>query len=217
MARRKKPVIADDLFDQLLAGRDPQAVFSKDGLFDDLKRALAERALNAEMDRHMDGETGDGRPNSRNGYGKKTLLPDTGKLDISVPRDRLSTFDPQLIAKYRCRVAGFDEKIVSMYARGMTVREIRSHLDELYGLDVSPDLISAVTDEVLDEVAEWQNRPLEPLYPLVFFGALRLQAGTKAPFATRRSTWRSVSGSMARRRFSGSGSSKPKAPSSGCV
>lgn len=103
----------------------------------------------------MDGEAGDGRSNSRNGYGKKTLLTATGKLDISVPRDRLSTFDPQLIAKYRRRVAGFDEKIVSMYARGMTVREIRGHLDELYGLDVSSDLISAVTDEVLDEVAEW--------------------------------------------------------------
>ena len=175
MAGRKKPVIADDLLDQLPAGRDPQAVFSKDGLFDDLKRALAERALNAEMDHHMDGEAGDGRSNSRNGYGKKTLLTETGKLDISVPRDRLSTFDPQLIAKYRRRVAGFDEKIVSMYARGMTVREIRGHLDELYGLDVSPDLISAVTDEVLDEVAEWQNRPLEPIYPLVFFDALRVK------------------------------------------
>jgi transposase-like protein len=140
-----------------------------------LKRALAERALNAEMDHHMDGEAGDGRSNSRNGYGKKTLLTDTGKLDISVPRDRLSTFDPQLIAKYRRRIAGFVEKIVSMYARGMTVREIRGHLDELYGLDVSPDLISAVTDEVLDEVAEWQSRPLEPLYPLVFFDALRVK------------------------------------------
>ncbi len=175
MARRKKPVIADDLLDQLLAGRDPQAVFSKDGLFDDLKRALAERALNAEMDHHMDDELGDGRSNSRNGYGKKALLTDTGKVDISVPRDRLSTFDPQLITKYRRRVAGFDEKIVSMYACGMTVREIRDHLDELYGLDVSPDLISAVTGEVLDEVAEWQNRPLEPLYPLVFFDALRVK------------------------------------------
>ncbi len=161
--------------DQLLAGRDSQSVFSKGDLFDDLKRALAERALNAEMDHHMDGEAGDGRSNSRNGYGKKTLLTEAVTLDILVPRDRLSTFDPQLIAKYRRRVDGFDEKIVSMYARGMTVREIRGHLDELYGIDVSPDLISAVTDEVLDEVAEWQNRSLEPLYPLVFFDALRVK------------------------------------------
>jgi transposase-like protein len=103
------------------------------------------------------------------------VLTDTGKLGISVPRDRLSTFDPQLIAKYRRRLPGFDEKIVSMYARGMTVREIRSHLDEIYGADVSPELISAVTDDILDEVAEWQNRPLENLYPLVFFDALRVK------------------------------------------
>jgi putative transposase len=92
-----------------------------------------------------------------------------------VPRDRLSTFDPQLIAKYRRRLPGFDDKIVSMYARGMTTREIRGHLADLYGLEVSPDLVSAVTDAVLDEVAEWQDRPLEPLYPLVFFDALRVK------------------------------------------
>jgi len=154
MARRKKPVITDDF--KPVAGRSRSTGgFSKGGLLDDLKRALAERALNVEMHQHMDGEAGDGWSNSRNGYGKKTLLTDIGKLDISVPRDRLSTFDPQLIAKYRRRAAGVDEKIMSMCACGMTVREIRGHLDELYGLDVSPDLISAVTDEVLDEVATW--------------------------------------------------------------
>jgi putative transposase len=175
MARRKAPVIPDELLDQLLAGRDPQAALGKDGLVDELKRALAERALNAEMDHHLHGEAAEGRANSRNGYGQKTLLTDSGKLGISVPRDRLSTFDPQLIAKYRRRLPGFDDKIVSMYARGMTVREIRGHLAELYGIDVSPELISAVTDAVLDEIAEWQNRPLEALYPLVFFDALRVK------------------------------------------
>ena len=175
MARRKAPVIPDELLDQLLAGRDPQAALGKDGLVDELKRALAERALNAEMDHHLDGEAAEGRANSRNGYGQKTLLTDGGKLPISVPRDRLSTFDPQLIAKYRRRLPGFDDKIVSMYARGMTVREIQGHLAELYGIDVSPELISAVTDAVLDEIAEWQNRPLEALYPLVFFDALRVK------------------------------------------
>ena len=101
--------------------------------------------------------------------------PTRGKLPISVPRDRLATFDPQLIAKYRRRLPGFDDKIVSMYARGMTVREIQGHLAELYGIDVSPDLISAVTDAILDEIAEWQNRPLEAVYPLVFFDALRVK------------------------------------------
>src|SRR5215212_5828601 len=175
MARRKAPVIADELLDQLLAGRDPQAALGRDGLVDELKRALAERALNAEMDHHLDGEAAEGRANSRNGYGQKTLLTDGGKLPISVPRDRLATFDPQLIAKYRRRLPGFDDKIVSMYARGMTTREIRGHLADLYGLEVSPDLVSAVTEAVLDEVAEWQNRPLEPLYPLVFFDARRVK------------------------------------------
>jgi putative transposase len=175
MARRKAPIIPDELLDQLLAGRDPQAAFGKDGLIDELKRALTERALNAEMDHHLDGEAAEGRANSRNGYGQKTLLTDSGKLGISVPRDRLASFDPQLIAKYRRRLPGFDDKIVSMYARGMTVREIQGHLADLYGVDVSPELISAVTDAVLDEIAEWQNRPLEALYPLVFFDALRVK------------------------------------------
>jgi putative transposase len=175
MARRKAPVVPDELLDQLLAGRDPQTALGKDGLVDELKRALAERALNAEMDHHLHGEAAEGRANSRNGYGQKTLLTDSGKLGISVPRDRLSTFDPQLIAKYRRRLPGFDDKIVSMYARGMTVREIQGHLAELYGIDVSPELISAVTDAVLDEIAEWQNRPLEALYSLVFFDALRVK------------------------------------------
>ena len=149
MARRKPPIIPDELLDQLLAGRDAQAALGKDGLLDELKRALTERALNAEMDHHLDGEMAEGRGNSRNGYGRKTLLTDSGTLPISVPRDRLSTFDPQLIAKYRRRLPGFDDKIVSMYARGMTVREIQGHLAELYGIDVSPDLISAVTDAIL--------------------------------------------------------------------
>jgi len=175
MARRKAPIIPDALLDQLLAGRDPQTALGRDGLVDELKRALTERALNAEMDHHLDGEAAEGRANSRNGYGRKTLLTDGGKLPISVPRDRLATFDPQLIAKYRRRLPGFDDKIVSMYARGMTVREIQGHLADLYGIDVSPDLISAVTDAILDEIAEWQNRPLEAVYPLVFFDALRVK------------------------------------------
>jgi putative transposase len=175
MARRKVPVIADELLDRLLAGRDPQTALAKDGLIDELKRALTERALNAEMDHHLDGEAALGRANSRNGYGRKTLLTDGGKLPILIPRDRLATFDPQLIAKYRRRLPGFDDKIVSMYARGMTVREIRGHLADLYGIEVSPDLVSAVTDAILDEIAEWQDRPLEPLYPLVFFDALRVK------------------------------------------
>jgi putative transposase len=175
MARRKAPLIPDELLDQLLAGRDPQSALGRDGLVDELKRALAERALNAEMDHHLDGEAAEGRSNSRNGYGRKTVLTGTGKLPIAVPRDRLSTFEPQLIAKYRRRLPGFDDKVVSMYARGLSVREIQGHLAELYGIDVSPDLISAVTDAILEEIAAWQDRPLEAVYPLVFFDALRVK------------------------------------------
>lgn len=175
MPRRKEPRIPDALLDQLLGGADAKTAFDPNGLLDELKKALAERALNAEIDHHLDGEAVEGRSNSRNGYGKKTVLTDTGRMELEVPRDRLSTFDPQLIAKYQRRFPGFDEKIVSMYARGMSTREIQGHLSELYGIDASPHLISAVTDAVLDEVATWQNRPLEPVYPLIFFDALRIK------------------------------------------
>ena len=161
--------------DELLLGRDPKQVFSKDGLFDELKKALAERVLNAELDDHLDGEAAAGKANHRNGYSKKTVLTEASKIDIRIPRDREGTFDPKLIQRYQRRFPGFDEKIVSMYARGMTVREIQGHLLELYGLDVSPDLVSTITDGVLETVAEWQNRPLEPMYPLVFFDALRVK------------------------------------------
>jgi putative transposase len=175
MARRKPPVIADQLLDQLLAGADAKTAFEKDGLLDELKKALAERALNAEIDYHLESGEADGRANSRNGYGKKTVLTDTGTIPLEVPRDRLSSFDPQLIAKYQRRFPGFDEKIISMYARGMSTREIQGHLRQLYGIEVSPDLVSAVTDAVLEEVTEWQNRPLEALYPLIFFDAIRVK------------------------------------------
>src|SRR5215208_2105236 len=172
MPRRKEPKIPDAILDQLLAGADPQTAFDPNGLLYGLKKALAERALNAEMDHHLTGSDG---ANSRNGYGKKTVLTDTGRIELEVPRDRQASFDPQLIAKYQRRFPGFDDKIVSMYARGMSTREIQGHLHELYGIDVSPDLISAVTDAVLEEVAAWQARPLEPIYPLVFFDALRVK------------------------------------------
>jgi putative transposase len=153
MPRRKEPKIPDAILDQLLAGADPKTAFDPNGLLDELKKALAERALNAEMDHHLASEE---PGNSRNGYGRKTVVTDTARIDLEVPRDR-------------------DDKIISMYARGMSTREITGHLRDLYGIDVSPDLISAVTDAVLDEIATWQARPLEPVYPLVFFDALRVK------------------------------------------
>jgi len=127
------------------------------------------------MDHHLGSGEPDGRGNARNGYGAKTVLTDTGKFEIAVPRDRLSTFDPQLIAKYQRRFPGFDEKIISMYARGMSTQDIQGHVRDLYGIEVSPDLVSAVTDAVLDEIAEWQNRPLDALYPVIFFDAIRVK------------------------------------------
>jgi putative transposase len=173
MARRKEPRIPDAILDQLLAGSDARTAFDQGGLLDELKKAFAERALNAEMDHHLAGEGGEG--NSRNGYGRKSVVTDTGRLALEVPRDRQASFDPQLIAKYQRRFPGFDDKIISMYARGMSTREITGHLRDLYGIEVSPDLISAVTDAVLEDVAAWQARPLEPVYPLVFFDALRVK------------------------------------------
>lgn len=173
MARRKEPAIAETILDQLLGGADAKTAFDPGGLLDGLKKALAERVLNAEMDHHLEG---DGQSsNSRNGYGRKTVITDTGKLSLDVPRDRQASFDPTLIAKYQRRFPGFDDKVISMYARGMSSREIVGHLHELYGVDVSPALISVVTDAVLEEIAAWQARPLEPVYPLVFFDALRVK------------------------------------------
>jgi len=167
--------IKKDVLDQLLAGRDPQEVFAKDGLVDELKKALANRVLNAEMDTHLDGEAAAGKANRRNGYSKKTVIGESSKLELRIPRDREGTFDPRLIAKYQRRFPGFDAKIISVYARGMIVREIQGHLVEIYGLEVSPDLISTVTDAVLETVGEWQNRPLEESYPIVFFDAMRVK------------------------------------------
>jgi len=175
MPRRKAPIIADAILDQLLQGQEAKDAFGRDGLLDALKKALAERALNAELEHHLAAGEPDERANSRNGFGAKTVLTDTGKIELEIPRDRLARFDPQLIGKYQRRFPGFDDKVISMYARGLSTREIQGHLLELYGLEVSPDLISTVTDAVIEEISEWQNRPLEALYALVFFDAIRVK------------------------------------------
>ena len=167
--------IDKDVLDQLLAGCDPQELFAKEGLLGELKKALSERMLSAELDDHLENAGAEGAINRRNGSSKKTMLTGASKVTLDVPRDRAGTFDPKLIAKYQRRFPDFDEKIVSMYARGLTVREIRGHLEELYGIDVSPDLISTITDAVLEAVAEWQGRPLDACYPLVFFDAIRVK------------------------------------------
>ena len=183
MSRRKEPAIPNELLDQLLAGGAASAAFEQGGLLDSLKKALTERALNAEMDHHLAGE--DGAGNMRNGYGRKTVMTDTGKLAIDVPRDRQSSFDPQLIAKYQRRFPGFDDKIVSMYARGMSTREITAHLQEMFGAEVSPALISAITDTVADEVRAWQSRPLDRLYPILYLDCLMVKTREAGSAANR--------------------------------
>src|SRR5450631_361664 len=173
--------IKSEIIDELLKGKDPKQVFSSAGLMGELRKALADRMLNAEMDQHLteskqdEVSEGENTNNHRNGYSQKTVLTDSEALQVSIPRDRHGTFEPQLIVKYQRRFPGFDEKIVSMYARGMSVRDIQGHLRDLYGIEASPQLISTVTDAVLEEVGRWQSRPLEPLYALVFFDALRVK------------------------------------------
>ena len=167
--------IKAELLDELLKGQDPKTLFERDGLVDELKKALAERALNAELDHHLEQDAEQAAGNHRNGSSSKTVLTDNGKLALSIPRDRQSRFEPQLIAKYQRRFPGFDEKIIALYARGMSTRDIQAHLRELYGTEISPELVSAVTDAVLDEVSQWQNRPLEAVYAIVFFDCLRVK------------------------------------------
>ena len=143
------------------------------------KKALIERALGAEMSHHLGYSPGAAKPsevtNHRNGHSGKTVLTGDAALRIDVPRDREGSFEPQLIGKHARRFTGFDDKIIAMYARGMTVREIQGFLAEMYAVDVSPDLISSVTDAVMTEVTAWQSRPLEAMYPVVFFDALRVK------------------------------------------
>jgi putative transposase len=166
--------------DKLLEGVDPsnpQSMLTDAGLFGQLKKALAERMLQAELTHHLEQQRSAPEPprNHRNGSSKKSVLAAETKLTLDIPRDRDGSFEPQLVAKHQRRLPGFDDKVVSLYARGLPVREIQGHLTELYGLEVSPDLISTITGEVMQEVAEWQNRPLEAMYSLVFFDALRVK------------------------------------------
>ena len=159
--------------------RSRRTCWGEEGLFKQLKKALLERAPGAELTHHLGYEKGDpagrGTGNNRNGTYPKTVLTEDGSVEIEVPRDRNGSFEPQIVAKGETRLDGFDDKIISLYARGMTVREIQGHLRELYAVEVSPDLISRVTDAVLDEVRDWQNRPLDTVYPVVFFDALRVK------------------------------------------
>ncbi len=168
------------LIDQLLTDyKKPEDIIGENGLLKELTKAILERALQAELTDHLGYEKhdpgGHHRGNTRNGTSQKTLQGDFGELELETPRDRQATFDPKIVAKRQTRWTGFDDKIISMYARGMSTREIQGHLQEIYGIEVSPTLISNVTDAVLEEVKLWQGRPLEELYPIVYLDALMVK------------------------------------------
>lgn len=172
--------IDNKLIDNLLKDyQTPEEILGDNGLLKQLTKAVLERAMQAELTAHLGYErhdaSGDNSGNSRNGKSKKTLKGDFGHLPIEVPRDRDSSFEPQIVPKGQTRFSGFDDKILSLYARGMTTREIQSHLEEIYQVEVSPALISSVTEAVIEEVKVWQNRPLDALYPILYLDALQVK------------------------------------------
>ena len=174
---RELPAIPAELVDQFVKG--PMTAEAVQDLSMAFKKALIERALGAELGHHLGYPAGGERPeqatNQRNGKSSKTVLTDDGPLRVEIPRDRDGSFAPILIPKHERRFTGFDDKIIGMYARGMTVREIQGFLLEQYGTEVSPEFVSSVTDAVMEEVTAWQTRPLETMYPVVFFDALRVK------------------------------------------
>jgi len=169
----------NELMDRLLEGLSPEEIVGRDGLLDELTKRFMERALEGELTEHLGYEKhaveGRNGGNSRNGRTSKRLKTATGEMELEIPRDREGSFDPQLVPKGQRRFPGFDEKVIALYARGMTTREIQGHLKELYKVEVSPSLISTVTDAVLDDVKAWQSRPLDATYPIVFLDAIHLK------------------------------------------
>ena len=170
--------IRQEILEELLKDyKSPEDLLGQGGLLKELTKALVEKALDGELTHHLgySKHSASKSDNARNGKSKKGLLTDHGKMEIVSPRDRNGSFEPELVKKRQTRFDGFDDKILSMYSRGMTVREIQGHLEDIYAVEVSPDLISSVTDSVLEEVRAWQSRPLDAVYPIVFMDALRVK------------------------------------------
>ena len=175
--RHEKLKFSNDLLDAMLVGVKTQDdLWGKEGIITQLNKALLERILNAEMDFHLE-NTNEGRSagNSRNGYGKKTLKSNLGSIELSTPRDRHSTFEPQIIPKRSTKTPMLEQAILSLYAKGMTLRDIQATLQDLYQVDVSPSLISKVTDVVNEEVQQWRDRPLETVYPVVWLDGIMVK------------------------------------------
>jgi putative transposase len=188
LSNRDRAVAKQEFIDSLLEGcSSEEDLFGPEGVFTKLKGAVMERLLEAEMSEHL-GHERQGRrrsSNGRNGHSAKTVQTETGPVEIQVPRDREGTFEPKLVKKHQRRLEGFDEKVIALYARGMTQRDIQQHLRELYGTDVSPELISRATDGVMDEFRAWQTRPLEPVYPVVYLDALFVSVRDSGQVAKR--------------------------------
>ena len=181
---KPKTTIPKELLDQLIAfNGGTEGLTGPEGLLQQLTGALVSRALDGELEHHLGYAKGnqppEGQDNRRNGKSSKTLRTPQGEVKVDVPRDREGTFEPRLVPKHQRQFDGFDDKIISMYARGMTVREIRAHLEELYGVDVSPDLISSATESVVEELKAWQSRPLERVYLVVYLDALVIKVRDK--------------------------------------
>lgn len=173
--------ITNDILDQLIGNaKSEEDLFGKDGLLKDLSKQLVERMLETEMTHHLGYEkhAAEGRNtgNSRNGKTSKTIKTGSGTIEIEVPRDRNSQFQPVLVEKRQTRLKDLDAQVLSLYGRGMTVRDIQDHIAELYGTEISPDLISNITDAVIGEVTEWRNRPLDKVYPIVFIDGFVVKA-----------------------------------------
>jgi putative transposase len=188
MARAKSK--QDALIDELLKEcKDPKDILGKNGLLKQLTKRLVERTLQAELTDHLGYEPhaaeGRGSGNCRNGNGQKSLQSDSGSIAIEVPRDRNGSFEPQFVKKRQRRLEGFDDKVIALYARGMSTRDIQGQLEELYGVEVSPTLISNVTDAVLEDVRAWQSRPLSAVYPILYFDALFVKTRQEGPVTNK--------------------------------
>jgi putative transposase len=212
--------IPDELIDQLLGEyRGPEQLTGPDGLINQLRRRLIERAAGAELEQHLGyppgAEPPEAQPNRRNGTTSKTLRTVDGPVTVELPRDRDASFEPRIVPKHARSFDGFDEQILALYAGGMTTREIQRHLRELYGVDVSEGLISEVTASIQDDVRAWQSRPLEELYVVVYLDAMQVAIATNRSSGRRPSTSRSASRSTASVTVSASGSKRTRAPASG--
>jgi transposase-like protein len=180
--KSKQDILIDELLEDV---SDPKDILGKNGLLKQLTKRLVERTLEAELTDHLGYEPhepkGHGTGNNRNGKGDKTVQSETGAIDIKVPRDRNGTFEPKLIKKRQRRLEGFDDKVLALYSRGLSTRDIQGQLEELYGVEVSPTLISNVTNAVMDDVRAWQSRPLSAVYPILYFDALFVKSRQEGP------------------------------------